>query len=105
MRRVKKILFNLIMKHLFLAVVEEDVIPWRELSKEEQKAIIMESHFFLQSLLWERIVKSSKHKAQIQMFEKSQSWDDMYFGKAMLYVIDLMDKRIKAVSKLRKISD
>ena len=50
--------------------------------------------------LWARLITTVKGKAHQRMFEKSQSWEDMYFGKAALYTIDIIDKRITALSKL-----
>ena len=105
MKRLKKKLLNLMLARLFLAITEEDVIPLRDVPPGMKKELRAQAKFIRESDVWKRLVISIKAKAQEQMFVKSQSWDDMYFGKAVLYVIDLLDKRIEALSNIKNVSD
>ncbi len=91
---------NYLLKHLFLTVTDEELIPSRDLENGQKRELRAQARFLLESDVWKRIVLSTKHEAQKTMFEKSQSWDDMYFGKAVLYVLDILDKRLQALSKL-----
>jgi hypothetical protein len=101
MTRIKKKIFNLLLAKLFLAVTEDTLIPTRNLEEGQRKELAAQARFIKESDLWKRMLLETKRKAQQQMFEKSMSWDDMYFGKAMLYVIDMLDKRLEALSKLK----
>ena len=93
------------MKHVFYAIIEEDIIPWNRLSDDKKNQFASEARAILEMEYWKRMTDSVKWKAQMQMFEKSQSYEDMFFGKASLYVIDIIDKRIKSISEFNKISD
>lgn len=95
---MKRRLANYLLKNVFNAITEDDVLPWGEMTLAEKKMLIAEARMIKNSLLWKRIITQTKLRAQKQMFEGSKSWEDMFFGKATLYVIDLIDKRIKKIS-------
>lgn len=92
---------NYLLKKVFLALAEEDVVPWNNLPIGEKDVLIAEAKLIRDSRLWERLTVSSKIGAQKLMFEKSKTIDDMVFGKALLYTIDMLDKRLKTISKFK----
>lgn len=96
---------NYVLAKLFFAIIEEDIVPFKTLSYAERKELVADARYFRESMLWSRLIQSIKYKAQEQMFTKSRNWDDMYFGKAVLYIIELLDKRVSALSKLKNLSD
>ena len=66
-----------------------------------------EAEFFKNTELYKLLTETKKNTAYMTMFEKSQSFEDMRFGKAMLYDIS-MDKKVmdiftayKPISKTR----
>lgn len=102
---LKKKLLNWLLKDLFHAIVEEDVVPWSHLSDAQREQMAKEARMISETSYWKRLTSSVKQKAQQQMFERSQTYEDMYFGKATLYVVDLLEKRLNAIAKFNKISD
>jgi len=101
MNVIKKKILNILLSKLFLAVTEKDLILLRDLEDGQKIELIAQARLIKESDVWERMLLEIKHKAQKQMFTKSVSWDDMYFGKAVLYVVDLLDRRLEALSKLK----
>ena len=98
---MRKKLRNYLLRKVFLALVDEDVVPWNRLDVDTKNVLIADSHLILETELWKRVVQSTKWQAQKMLFEKSQTVEDMIFGKAFLYTIDLLDKRLKTISKYK----
>jgi len=98
----KKKLLNFLLKNLYCAILEEEILPWKSMTPEEKGILIDEATLIASSRLFMRLTQSMKHSAHQRMFEKSKSWDDMYFGKATLYVIAILERRIAVLSKAKK---
>jgi len=102
MKWIRRKLLNWTLRHVFKALTEDEILPWDKIPAEKKNLLIAEAQMIKRSDLWHMLITNSKNKAQKRMFEKAESWDDMYFGKALLYTTDLIDKRITAISKLNK---
>lgn len=102
---IRRYLLNLISRRVFHAIMEEDIVPTRLLPIEERRMLSAEARAIASSKLWKRLLSSSRTAAKAQMFEGAKSWDDMYFGKAVLYVADMMERRVDELSKLSNPSD
>lgn len=101
MRWIKKKILNAVLSHLFDALTEDDLIPLKDLEDGQKREIGTQARAIRDSEVWQRMMTEAKSKAQKKMFEKSVSWDDMFFGKAALWIIDLFDKRLEALSKIK----
>lgn len=101
MKTFKFWLLNVIVKTLFKGVVLEDVLTYSkdgrlflngaQISDAEIKAIQEEAKFVQATRLWKIMTATLSWHAHKRMFEKSQTWDDMFFGKASLYNLDVQD--------------
>ncbi|MBT7915270.1 hypothetical protein HN588_15335 [Candidatus Bathyarchaeota archaeon] len=101
MRWIKRKLCNLVLRKVFKALVDEDVMLWRDVPDERKFAFIEEARIIRKTMYWKRMISSSKWKAQQLMFQKSASWDDVFFSKATLYTIDLLDKRLTHIANMK----
>lgn len=72
----------------------------REVTKEEMKVIKQDADIFKNSLIWNVLRRELQLAANERMFDKSQTIEDIVFGKAMLYNLDLIDKKLKNLSML-----
>lgn len=97
------------LKELFNAVTTNDFlfakngklhIGNKELTKEQTESLKTQANTILHLELYELLIKQIQIAANRRMFEHSQSWEDMIFGKAVLYVADLMTKKLKHLSDL-----
>jgi hypothetical protein len=95
---MKRMLQNWLLKRLFKAIVEEDIIAWNKLPDEKKLVYRDEAKAIVRMEVYKRIMSNIKWRAQERMFTKSRSWEDMFFGKAALYVVDLIDTKIKSIS-------
>lgn len=98
-----------ITKDLLKAISEEDVLrndgnhgiicKGRKISKEMQDQIQVEAEYINQSIVFKLVMDDMRYLANQTMFDKSTQFDDVLFGKAQLYVIDILSKKIKNLAK------
>src|SRR5687767_4336794 len=107
---MKRWILNKLLSHLFNAVTENDILrydgktltrnrkPLTNVQVEELRngAETLKNFHVFQQLLTEM-----KHAANERMYTKSTSFDDMMFGKACLWTIDVMERKIDSLSKLQ----
>ena len=102
---LKRFLLKIIVKHLLKGILEEDVLRMssrgriiyrgKELSQEDTLIIKAQAEVLSESRVLKLILKDIEFLAQKMMFEKSQSYKDMEFGKAILYTVDMIEKKIR----------
>lgn len=109
MNRIKRKILNWCMRHLFNAVTEDSVLKhdgknlWlgsTRLTDKQQKAVIAEAHDLDDMYLWSYMLDSLKHAANESMYQNSESDDDIYMGKAMLWAVDVLEKKVKHIKNL-----
>lgn len=71
----------------------------RELSSEDTESIRTEAEVLQNSRVLQLLLLDVEYLAQKLMFEKASSYDDMMFGKAILYTTDILKKKIKNLAK------
>lgn len=74
-------------------------IQGKKITDSELKMLKEESSYILRTRLWSILTNSLKDQAKKSMFERSKSWEDMLFGKAMLYNLDVQEKIIELIEK------
>lgn len=100
---------HFVVKHLLKTITEEDVlrpaanggimVRGKVISREQQEQLEAEAEYIKNSVTMKLLLKDMEYLAHQTMFEKSSSFDDMLFGKAMLYVIDILKKKIHNLAK------
>lgn len=109
LKKLRRHLINYLVKHLLVAITEDDIIlitgkdylfKKRKLSNGEVIQLKEEARSFNKSLLWYCIKNEVGWLASRQMFDEMKVADDMVFGKAMLYDIDIIKKYITRMSQL-----
>jgi hypothetical protein len=114
MRHLKVKLLNYCLGHLFNAVTEDDYFYEDAVNKklmignipasdQKLKNFKAEAQFMLQSELYPQLLKDLQYTANKKMFINSNNVDDMIFGKAVLFCIDVMHKKIKILANDRRI--
>jgi hypothetical protein len=71
------------------------------MSKQEIKSLQEEIKFIEKSQFWNIIMNSLPEQAKRIMFEKSETFDDMKTGKAMLRNLDIIDKLKDLIKSLK----
>ena len=110
MRRLRYWVANWLLKHLFNAVTEDDIlkVDGRHLTfrgqplSQVQVAELKSGAESLQRLhFWQLLTAELQHEANRMMFEKSKTVDDLLFGKAVLYTIEVMKKKINQIANIK----
>ena len=106
---IRKKAIHFITKHLFNAITEHDVLrttakggiicKGKLLSREMVDQLEHEAEYIKNSVTYQLLMDDMRYLSNQTMYEKSESFDDMLFGKAMLYCIDVLDKKIKKLAK------
>lgn len=101
---------NLITKDLFNTVGEQDVISiegkelfYKEkvLTDADKKSIISQAKTIQDMGLWKILVDELKYLSNRKMYFDSKTEEDILFAKAMLWTVDVMEKKIDKLSKLK----
>src|SRR5688572_1212914 len=107
---MKRWILNKLLRYLFNAVTEDEILQLkpgglfrnkRPLTNAEVAELQSGAEALKQMYIFQQLMTEMKHVANKRMYESSQSFDDMMFGKAMLYTIDVMEKKIDNLSKLK----
>lgn len=105
---------NLLLRHLFNAVTEDSFLKTtlqggkvrgimlgdKALTENEANELSNDAKFLKRSRLWKLLIESMQYSANDSLFNKSQTIDDMVFAKAMLYTLDVMEKKVENISQL-----
>lgn len=101
LRKVKHILINYLTSNLLKAVSEDQILQisgrnflynHKNLSPEEIQSLREEAKMLKESFLWKIMTKETEFLAYQVMTSKAKTIDDIIWGKAIFYSIDLMNK-------------
>lgn len=84
--------------NVFTQVGKVCLLGGKEISETERKALASEAKFLKETRLWKVFQETLKYQAQLVMFEKSQDFDDMRNGKAMLRNLDVQNQILKRLT-------
>jgi hypothetical protein len=109
---------NLLLKHLFNAVTEDsflqilkrktpqgdipfDIIVGKEsIGEKKIKEYRKQAKVLKDTELYSKILDSMKHTANEQLFKKAVTTDDMIFARAVLYTVDIIEKKVDTISEI-----
>lgn len=109
MNKLKIRLQNWLLKHLFNAISEDDILQYHKgkfflkgvpLDDRATGNFVNQANSILKTQLWKHLTDDIKYIANQRMYEKSTTIDDVIFGKAMLYNIDILERKLERLSKL-----
>ena len=107
---LQKHLVKFILSDVFNTISEDDLLNinksvWmhnnRTLDITEIKNLIQEAQLMEKLKLWRIIKDELKHQAQQRIILKSQTEGDLIAGKMMLYIIELLENRVKYISNFK----
>ena len=110
MNKMKIKLQNYLLKNLFNAIGEDEVLKYQKgkfilrgklLDDRATGNFVNQANSIVNSQLWKHLTDDLKYIANQRMYEKSTTIDDLIFGKAMLYNIDILENKLKRLSTLK----
>ena len=110
MNRIKTIIANYLLRHLFNSITADDILKYENgqltvggkiLSNKDKIELINQAEYLSRMYLWELLRKEMKHEANQMIFEKAVNEDDLIFGKAVLFTIDVMEQKINKLKEIK----
>jgi len=110
MNRIKVKIQNWLLKNLFNAISEDDILKYEKgkfllrgipLDTRVTGNFVSQANSILKSQLWKHLTDDIKYISNQRMYEKSTTIDDVIFGKAMLYNLDILERKLERLSKLK----
>ncbi len=96
----KRVLLHGVLKHLFKSVTLEDFgTPIKQLSDSQRRSLQADAEMIEKNRFWLWLKDTMLKIASKRMFEEARNEDDIIFAKAMLYTLDVMDKKVKNVAR------
>ena len=108
-KRIKNKILNFILKHLFNSITEQDVLHvvgnnvfYKDtlLTKKQRDGIILEAKEIKNLAVYKILVDELKYSANKKIYQNSVTTDDLVFGKAALWVIDILETKINKLSQM-----
>ena len=106
MKHIKRKLLNYLLRHLYNAITEDDILEIRDgkifqgkrqMTTAEIQSITAEAEMLKSMDLWKILINTGKFEANKRMYNQSQSYDDMFFGKAVLWIVDIFEKKVENI--------
>ena len=109
-KKVKKINDLKVLKDLFNAVTEQDILVQhgrdlfyrgKKLPEDTRAKLIVDANLLITMDLWNILLDCMRHEANKQLYESSKTIDDMIFGKAMLLTLEIFRKKVYNLSVMK----
>ena len=111
-------LLNLLMSEMFNAVTDDSLLQVKFTNAEKTKGDVFEgttpmdgaevlvmaeqSRDVLKNRAYTKVVRSMQSVANRKIFQESQTTEDMIFGKAVLWTLDVMNNKFRNIGSLRQ---
>ena len=107
---LQKRLINWIVSGLFNTIGTEDILEEKpggivmyqgtEMGGETISQLKHDAKVFSESVLWEVLSNEVKYLSNLRMFERGKNEEDLLMGKAFLYALEVIDRKLKELAKL-----
>jgi len=113
-RWLQRKLINFIAGRLFNSVTENDILritgkdatgapimfyKGKRLSREQVDKLIDSAELFKDSDIWRLLKAELKFQANQRMYRRSQTPEDFIAGKIALFIVDMIDKKIREITE------
>ena len=96
-------LFNTISEKDILKELPGRIVKYRgdTLGAEEISALKHDAKVFTESVLWEVLSNEVKYLSNLRMYERGKNEEDIIMGKAFLYALETINRKLKELSQLK----
>jgi hypothetical protein len=109
-KRFKYWLAKQIVKKIFISVTEDDILTvvgkrmYRhgfEVTPQEAHSIVSGAKGLQNLETWKIIIDDTRFMLNKQIFDKAQTADDLLFARGGLWALEVLEKKVRNLSKLR----
>jgi len=90
-----------VIKHLYKGIEENELVRFDSLDERDRKRLKEEARYLEKTLLWKLLIGDMIHVSQKRMFEKATEEKELLFGKAVLYTIEVIKKKVDKLKQLK----
>lgn len=111
LKRIKHKILNLVIKHLFNGVTEQDVLKvdrsgkmyhrGQPLPAKHVESLASSARLIRELDVYKYVLTDMQYTANKRMYVDGTNTDDMLFGKAMLYCLEVIDLKFKNLSNMK----
>lgn len=109
-KKLRYIIAKFVFKHLFNGVTEDDILQYKggmfvyrntPLSEKQVSGIIEQAKTIQEISLFKMLMEEMKFVANERLYHQSTSVDDMLSAKSVLWTIDILEKKIDNLAKIK----
>ena len=109
-KKFKCWLAKIIVKQIFLSISEDDILIIRgnkmyrhgfEVTPQDAHSIVAGAKGLQNLETWKIIIDDTRFMLNQQIFNKAQSADDLLFARGGLWALEILEKKVRNLSKLR----
>lgn len=106
---MRKYLKNLILQKLLRMITEDDFLKYKDnqlfignkpLPVSDMRMLINEAETIQNMYLYKLLQNELAHIINSKIFLESQNFDDVWFGKGGLWILDIIKNKVANISKL-----
>jgi len=111
MKLLRRKIIRFLIRHLFRLVPEEDILKMENgqirfkgqiLPREAEQKMARDASDFAESTLWTALRDDIQYQANGIMFYEGKTPDDLFAGRVMVKVIEIIDNKVKSLAKLKR---
>jgi hypothetical protein len=92
-------LLHLLVRHVFQGITPKDFVDTSELSDGQYKQYCFDAKELLENFTYKAELQRLRYKQERYLVNKASTEYDLIFGKAVLYTIDMLEKRMQHLAK------
>lgn len=109
--KLKNRLTNWVLSGILNAPLEEEILQevngqfyyqGKPLPQVDVQEVSSGAEAIRQTLAYRLVMKELRRLSQERIAVKSGNWDDVVFGKACLYISDLIDRKLTKLSRIKR---
>jgi hypothetical protein len=90
---------NILIRHVYHGITEKDFIDTNSLSEGQYKQYCFDARELLENFTYKAELQRLRYKQERYLVNKASTEYDLIFGKAALYTIDMLEKRMRYLAQ------
>jgi len=108
LHKFKRKIGNWCLNHLFNSVTEDDIFIVKgknvylkgvQIEQQVIKDISSQARIITELELYKLLLDELKYNANVKIYKKSVTQDDLLFSKAMLHTVEIIENKLEAMKK------
>lgn len=102
-KKTPKLFNNIDESDILKQIGDKFVIGDLVLPKQVSDQLLADAVVILHSELWPQLLKDIKYEANKRAWEKAVSVEDIMFWKASLWIVDILEQKVKKLARIKSL--